>query len=221
MNSIMKHTARPGALTGLAARKAALEATGAVDVSVREKSANEMKHRIGIVFDNSGSMYGKQLEDAKAGIEEFLRSCTKDQTAVAVAPLHGEALLLSKHLPAVAVMCKAIEAAGGTPLVQTAKKMLNTNRLTRAIIFSDGAPNDYDFKPLLVDIPIDTVYIPEAGYISESAEKFLRDIAEATGGIYLRFESGKSNFRTAFKYLSPGLRYMLADKSFVQKLEGR
>lgn len=207
-------------LTGLAARKAAAIENGAV----LELSAAEMQHRIGIVFDDSGSMGAQQTLDAKEGCEEFLRACEKDKTAVAVYPMTAEPILLSKHLPAIAIMIRNINGCGGTPLVQTTLKMLADNNLTRAIVFSDGQPNKFTQKEYErlqgFQIPIDTVYIP-ANYVDSTAAEFMAKLAKDTGGIYLQFEHGKSNFRTAFKYLSPGLRYMLADKSFVQKLEGR
>ena len=208
-------------LTGLAARKAAALAQAGIQEVAAPKTAAQMEHRIGIIFDDSSSMQHAQLEDAKAGCEEFLRSCEKDNTAVAIYPMNSEELPLNTNLPAVAIMIKAINGYGNTPLVKRTAKMLKDNNLTRAIIFSDGAPDNYNIESLLEKkIPIDCVYIP-SDYVSSDAENFLKNLAEKTGGIYLRFERGKSNFRTAFKYLSPGLRHMLADKSFVDKLEGR
>lgn len=210
-------------LTGLAARKAAArEKTG--EQAPIEPAA--MKHRIGIVFDDSGSMGDEQNADAIAGVEEFLRSCVPNETAVAIQPLNKEGLRLNSNLPAVAIYVKGIRSTGGTPMIRQTNELLAANPLTRAIVFSDGAPTDnYGentlYKKLIsYGIPIDTVYIPTS-YIDESCEAFMKKLAADTDGIYLRFERGKSNFRTAFKYLSPGLRYMLADKSFVAKLEGR
>jgi hypothetical protein len=211
-------------LFGLAAKKAAEKAklVQAGETIVIEPT--EMKHRIGIVFDDSSSMGDKQIQDAIAGVEEFLRSCVAGETAVAIQPMNAGGLALNSNLPAVAVFTQRMRATGGTPLVLKLTDMLQANPLTRAIVFSDGQPNSYSleqYKKLIgFERPVDTVYIP-SGYINEEAEAFMRKLAEDTGGIYLRLESGKSNFRTAFKYLSPGLRYMLADKSFVTKLEGR
>lgn len=222
-----KFTPKP---TGLAARKAlAQEQSKASGIPV-EKQPHEMEHRIGIVFDDSGSMAGQPIKDAHEGIEEFLRSCEKDKTAVAIYPLNAAKLDLSSNLPAVAIMVKSIKDSGGTPLVGKTKQMLYEQPLTRAIVFSDGSPTDYyddSRNPcknylLVVEkgIPVDTVYIPD-GSCDLRASAFMKKLAEDSGGIYLQLERGKSNFRTAFKYLSPGLRYMLADKSFVAKLEGK
>lgn len=218
---------KPGGFkpTGLAAiRQAAKHELLAQGKSI-VKTPDEMEHRIGIVFDDSGSMSPLQIEDAHVGIEEFLRSCTKDQTAVTIQPLNAVPLYLSSDLPALSLLVKSIRATGGTPLVKKLNEMLSRNKLTRAIVFSDGSPNTYqeaDYEKILgFHIPIDTVYISDSQYKDQRAIEFMRKLAKDTDGYYLEFERGKSNFRTAFKYLSPGLRYMLADKSFVNKLEGK
>ena len=207
-------------LTGLAAKKAAAKAEDPNQPIL----VSEMKHRIGIVFDDSVSMGVEQNQDAIAGTEEFLRSCVKDETAIAIQPLNRDGLRLNSNLPAVAIFVQSIRSSGGTPLIPRLKDILYDNPLTRAIVFSDGAPNNYTaqaYKQVIdFGVAIDTVYIP-SGYVDDRAESFMKKLATDTDGIYLRFERGKSNFRTAFKYLSPGLRHMLADKSFVAKLEGR
>lgn len=214
MNNLAKINTFKPALTGLAAKRvAASEKSGIVEIN-----PTELEHRIGIVFDDSGSMYGTKIRDARAGVEEFLRSCEKDKTAVCIYPMNAAPIRLNNNLPALAILASKIEATGGTPLLLSLYKMLSDNNLTRAIVFSDGQPNDFDIKlDKLKGIPVDTVYI---GHTDEYAERFMKELAEKTGGIYLKFDPSKSNFRTAFKYLSPGLRYMLTDKSFVSKLQG-
>src|SRR5271155_3994082 len=227
-NELTQHSGRgifrPGALTGLAAKKAAL-AQAQLALKPEERSPNAMEHRIGIVFDESGSMRAPQLAMAKEGVEEFLRSCERDKTAVAVYPLssNSKKIELCAQLPAVAMMVKQIATGSTTPLVQRLQEMLAQNNLTRAIVFSDGQPDSYKYEQyesiLASKIPVDTVYI--TSIIREPEVAFLKKLASDTGGIYLQFEQGKSNFATAFKYLAPGMRYMLADKSFVAGLEGR
>lgn len=223
LDLINKPKFRPGTLTGLAAKKAAIvtELARTEPGKVAEFDPNTVKDRIGIVFDDSGSMYGNRITDAIEGTEEFLRSCAKGQTAIAIYPMNAAPLQLNSNLPAVAIYVKGIGPTGGTPLLSTLQNMQRTNNLTRCIVFSDGSPNDARFEKyeLLAGIPVDTVSIDcNEG---DEADRFMSELAKRTGGIYLRFERSKSNFRTAFKYLSPGLRYMLADKSFVQKLEGK
>ena len=204
-------------LTGLAARKAQLASELGLP---QELKPGQMEHRIGIVFDDSGSMRSDMIEDAHVGCEEFLRYCEPNKTAVCVYPMNADVLSLSTNLPALAVLINGIRATGGTPLIQKLSKMLRENKLTRAIVFSDGQPQsytqaEYDFC-VKSKIPVDTVFIG-SGYGSE----FMRKLAADCNGIFLQFERGKSNFRTAFKYLSPGLRYMLADKSFKDQIQGR
>ena len=204
-------------LTGLAARKAQLASELGLP---QELKPGQMEHRIGIVFDDSGSMRPDMIEDAHVGCEEFLRYCEPNKTAVCVYPMNADELSLSTNLPALAVLIKSIHATGGTPLIQKLSKMLRANKLTRAIVFSDGCPQsyseaDYNFC-VQSKIPVDTVFIG-SGYGSE----FMRKLASDCNGIFLQFERGKSNFRTALKYLSPGLRYMLADKSFKDQIQGR
>lgn len=207
-------------LTGLAAKKAAANELAKIGKSL-EPSPSEMKDRIGIVFDDSGSMVDGRIKDAIEGTEEFLRSCTKDQTAIAIYPMNAAPLALNSNLPAIALYVKGIKVSGGTPLLKTLQKMQRDNNLTRCIVFSDGSPDDSRFEDyeLQAGIAVDTVAIDCLD--NSYAATFMKQLAERTGGIYLNFKRGQSNFRTAFKYLSPGLRYMLADKSFVAKLEGK
>jgi Mg-chelatase subunit ChlD len=225
--AINKPPFRPGfkpALTGLAAKKAQAAAelvAFRATKTIEELTANDMEHRIGIVFDDSISM-SQQIEDARAGCEEFLRSCVKDKTAVALYPFSKNAYPLMKNLPACAVLVSKLNAHSSTPLVQTAKRMFEENNLTRAIIFSDGSPNRYEneeYEYLIGrGIVIDTVFIGHE-YDTRAIE-FMQTLASKTGGIFLHFKKGASNFRTAFKYLAPVNRHMLADKSFVEKIGG-
>ena len=204
-------------LTGLAARKAQL----ASELGLPEElKPAQMEHRIGIVFDDSGSMRPDMIEDAHVGCEEFLRYCEPNKTAVCVYPMNADVLSPSTNLPALAMLINGIRATGGTPLIQKLSKMLRENKLTRAIVFSDGQPQsytqaEYDFC-VKSKIPVDTVFIG-----SSYGGELMQKLASDCNGIFLQFERGKSNFRTAFKYLSPGLRYMLADKSFKDQIQGR
>lgn len=210
-------------VSGLAARKEQVATELQLAGKTLEKSPSDLEHRIGIVFDDSGSMHGQAIADAHAGTEEFLRSCEPNKTAVAIYPLNAEKLELCSNLPAVALMVKKIGAIGGTPLIERLARMLTENNLTRAIAFSDGSwhRDERCYAAVVAKgIPVDTVYIADT-YVDPIASEAMRKLARDTDGIYLQFERGKSNFRTAFKYLSPGLRYMLADKSFVDKLQGK
>jgi hypothetical protein len=128
---------------------------------------------------------------------------------------------LETNLPYLAGKTLEIEAAGSTPLVATAIKMLNVNpTLTRGIVFSDGQPDRSDTTILVSmckerKLSIDTVYI---GADYDSAIGFMRRLAEDTGGTFIHLKPGVS-MRSTFKYLAPVYRGMLADKSFVENLQ--
>jgi len=238
-------TIKPIGLAALKAKATAAQAeAGALALLQPKPTPEKVEERLGIVFDDSGSMGGEKIKDAHEGVEEFLRSCAKDKTSVAIYPMNAQPLHLSLNLPALALLTKEIEATGGTPLVEVSKRLLTEESLTRMIIFSDGEAGDnYATGGYLYDrdtsekersepidevitlavskkLSIDTVYIADQyDEPDNKAELLLKKIASRTGGIYLRFERGKSNFRTAFKYLAPTYRAMLADKSFVEKLQ--
>ncbi len=208
---------------GLAAKKKAAAALDPARAAFNIPPA-EMPERIGIVFDDSGSMshgYPKDpIDDAHAGCEEFLRSCKPGQTAVTVYPMNADALHLSTDLPALAVLIDMIPATGGTPALETLEKMLDNEKITRAIMFSDGGYSDYSYGRIVAKckakkIPVDTVFIGNQDSIQ------MQRLAEATGGYYLHFRPGLSSFRESFKYLAPAYRTMLADKSFVDKITGK
>lgn len=219
MSQLPSSTTRPPYLkpTGLAARRAEAQSVALAKGDPIVISPQEMEHRIGIVFDDSGSM-SSRIAQAHLAVEEFLRSCEKDKTAVAVYPMNDKALQLSSNLPALAILVSKIQATGSTPLLATLKDMLRKENLTRAIVFSDGQPDNESGVDTIKDFgkPVDTIYI---GRENPYAEDFMRKLAETTGGIYLKFDPNSPNFRNSFKYLSPGLRYMLTDKAFVESIQ--
>jgi len=222
---------KPGtALVGIAARKAAAEAARAAQLAlsgtqevkpvITVSNALDCTDRIGIVFDDSGSMGGNKILNAHKGVEEFLRNCKPNQTAVCVYPMNMPPITLDAKLPSVALAVHEIAATGRTPLHNTALSMLRNEKLTRAIVFSDGNPTDDGFETLVTlakeqKIPIDTVLIGNWGM------EYMKNLAEATGGIFLHFDPAKTNFATNFKYLTPGYRAMLRDSNFKAKVEGK
>jgi hypothetical protein len=114
---------------------------------------------------------------------------------------------------------------GGTPLYECIIKTLETEpKATRLVAFSDGQPTgDRAKKGVAISlanrykIPIDTVYF---GAANDSGAAVMKELAEATGGIYLAFDPAKGvSFADSFKYLSPGKRLMLMNAEFKAKLE--
>ena len=216
---------------GLAARLAASQKTG-VELETTPKSkpqiaflptsAPEIKDKLGIIFDDSGSMSGTPLREAKEGVVEFLRSCIPNQTAVGIYPLNGGAIKLDTNLPYLATCVEGITVSGCTPFVSRCSRVLEGNSsLTRLIAFSDGSPDSFD-TTLLVEtcksrkLSIDTFYI--GGDYNEYAISFMRKLAEDTGGIFVHLKPGVS-MRSALKYLAPAFRAMLTDGAFKAKVE--
>ena len=185
------------------------------------------KNRLRVVFDDSGSMAGQKLQDAQIGVEEFLRSCKLNETAVAVHPMNGKLLDLTAELPNLAMSTHGITADGGTPMFRTLTQAQQANpKATRYILFSDGAPTDSGKEgcigtAILSKTPIDTVLIWDGGSGVERSSQYLllKEIADRTGGIFLVFDRTKVNFQDAFKYLSPGLRLALSDGKFRADLQ--
>jgi len=185
--------------------------------------ANE---RIRIIFDDSGSMGGEKIKDARDGCIEFLRNCKINETAVAVhvmnPKMHDGLIDLSgitTNLPALSILIQKITAVGRTPMYETVKTAQSaTPKATRFIVFSDGSPNSTEEKENVIakakenETPIDTVlitsYACEAG---DSAYDLLKELADRTGGYFLVFDRNKVDFKSAFKYLAPSLRGKLSD----------
>ncbi len=213
-----------------------------------EQATNKMR----VVFDNSGSMSGQAIKDAKKGVVEYLRNCTVNKDAVAIhlleqpysgrvydededtvltnlslSPLLSYATLTTDLVQlASAVDSPANTACGGTPFYAVCLNALREDpQATRVIAFSDGEPN-YDDRGKEEQViatakekkvPIDTVFF---GSAHASGASLLQRLAEATGGIFLVFDSAKGvNFADAFKYLSPVKRLMLMDASFKAALQ--
>lgn len=195
------------------------------------------KDIIKILFDDSGSMAGQKLADAKAGSIEFMRNCGINQVAIGIYPFNAEAIKPDTDLPDVGALTQHIKATGSTPMFETLESAMKEEiRATRYIIFTDGQPDSESKKNALIEraqadkTPIDTVWIVEfanmhSDFYSESNKEnraeyiLLKSIADATGGFFLIFDRNKVNFAQAFKYLTPGNRLMLTNESFRRDVE--
>jgi uncharacterized protein YegL len=211
-----------------------------LSTKLRFLDPSECPERIRLIFDDSGSMGGSPLENAKKGVVEFLRSCTPNQVAVAIHLLSFQGDSYSRNIRAADCLQKAelmsdliqlassidspdVTAPGSTPLYETLLSALRaTPRATRYIAFSDGSPDNTKDKREVISLsleaktPIDTVFI---GRGSGGAEE-LRSLAAATGGIFLDFSRGDvSTIRSSLKYLAPSNRLLLVDDSFRAAVE--
>lgn len=200
----------------------------------------EMTHRIGLIFDDSGSMSGEPLKRAKEAVDAFLKSCNPHETSMALYLLGRDEnnRSLTTDLILLNMYVQGLGCPNGTPLFTAMDKLINKEKITRAIIFSDGGPtdgsvvkNDWTTGKETVDpdvnvktiveqykakgIMADTVFIGSPS--DTTAITTLKWIAEQTGGVFLQFEDA-TTFAKNFKYLAPKFRAMLSDKSFVAEI---
>lgn len=198
------------------AQKAAKQAESQ---TVNAASVATLPNRIGLMLDVSGSMSDKMVELRAAGTA-FVDACDPSNTAVAINTF--EPLIRINMSTAFAFHKQEIarlHSLGGTPMADAMFDMLSNEIMTRAVLVSDGEPNEVNHVMRLAGdykeagIPIDTVHIGD----SEQGEDCLRQVAAMTGGIYMKFKNA-SLFATAFKYLTPSYRALLSDSGFRAKL---
>lgn len=231
-----------------AREKAASASQPRPDAITKWISPGDCKERLRFIFDDSGSMgSGKdsKMEQAREGSIECLRSCIPNQTSVAIHLLGKEQDLenLNSNLIEVAEkLQKLYLTGGGTPLfTRTMAALALSPKPTRLVMFTDGSPTDsivqYDREAKedffnqrncdevikrtkeLGSIPIDTVFFGPVSDYTESERKLLKYLADKTGGYFMVFDPAKVNFRTAFKYLAPVNRLMLASESVRKEIE--
>ena len=199
--------------TGIAARLDSAALT-------KPEDATKFANRIGIVFDDSGSMNGEAITKAHEGIDAFVKNCNTYDTALALYPLNKEPKALTNNLLDIALYGMTIPATGGTPLYGKLKQMLDTEPITRAVAFSDGQPTDNYQKGICISeynnkkVPIDTIFIGTLSY----GDKEMRELAEATGGIFMHFTDA-SVLAQSFKYLAPAYRALLMNPEVKAKVE--
>lgn len=206
-----------------AAAKLALASKGTAGQS--NVNPAELPNRLVLVFDDSGSMSGQPLTDAKAAVGAFLRSCNPSDTAIALYPLCAEKRPLVNDFPLVDLQKELLEATGGTPLYTVLTEAITKEPLTRAIAFSDGSPtdtrlnDDVETKCITAykekNIPVDTIFIGSSG---DSGYKVLQRLADATGGIFIHFQDTNS-LKTGLKYLAPATRALLVNEELKKRIE--
>lgn len=200
----------------------------------------ESTNRIGIVFDDSGSMRGEPLQKAKEAFTEFVRVCNPADTAIALYLLGRDNAnkKLTNDLFMLDMYVQGLDCPSGTPLFTSMDKLINNEKITRAIVFSDGSPTDG--KAPLPDETTESFYgdntakakavvaqykekgiVADTVFIGSTTDTTgiytMKWIAEQTGGIFMHFtEPGL--FAKNFKYLSPAYRYLLMDKNFREEI---
>jgi uncharacterized protein YegL len=189
-----------------------------------ETKASEMKNRLALVLDTSGSMSGEPIELLKQAVTAFCEQCNTNNTSIALVPFpYGTKQPLSTIKAVLVAGANMLHASGGTPMGEALSDTITNIPITRAILISDGCPDSeqHAYTALVPYIetktPVDTVHIG----LSESGEEVLRTIAARTGGIYMKFKDIHT-FVQSFSYLIPEKRGLLtaASDSEIKRLTG-
>ena len=160
MSDESKMTFRPVSFSKEAALKAAREkAAAATQIAksaiVRYLPPEECKDKLGLIFDDSGSMQS-HISHVKDAHVEFFRNCTPNQTAAWVKMLCASNPALEKLNSNLIELAQLVTDAkvglGGTPLFTKMLEGLNSEpTINRMIVFTDGSPTDkllpYDQYP--------------------------------------------------------------------------
>jgi Mg-chelatase subunit ChlD len=211
-------------------------ARAAAEAALKNLNPNTVESRFVIGFDDSGSMSGNPIQEAKKAVSAFLNACPPQTTSVGVYPFNEKPQPLTCQYDLVNMYLGSVRATGGTPLYTTMSNILDSENLTRGILFSDGEPTDDHIEDVLDEleedgthkrryrsdvvidkaiakkIPFDTVYI------GAGDSKILQDIAKRTGGVYLRFDDA-SVFAKQMKYLSPKYYALLSNPELKARIE--
>jgi hypothetical protein len=214
----------------------------AVKTAIKDLNPNESEHRIGIIFDDSGSMSSQvenksKIDHAQIGVRNFVQQCNPKDTSLAIYPLNEKAQQLICDFDVLNLYIGTIRPTGGTPLYWVTIKILTECDLTRGVIFSDGEPTDgsgyysttedsdseerQSLKEKMISlaiekkIPLDCIFI---GYTTEKGYILLKEIADRTGGIFVHFKDAAS-LGQGLKYLSPAMRGMLLNAELKAKIE--
>lgn len=180
-----------------------------------------MPNRMALMLDCSGSMSGeaesyertttsskKKIDCLRDAVTTFITTCSLKDTAIAIETFgendNHSRLALTTFGPILMTTAMGLEAHGCTPMHEAMQFVIKAYSVTRGIIVSDGvadAPSmckEYALEYKEACIPIDTVHIG----MSTSGEELLKEIAELTGGKYIKF-TDVSAFSKSFKYLTP------------------
>jgi len=198
---------------------------------------NTRQNRLGLVCDDSGSMSGEAISNAHTAVSNFCSNCKPQETSICIYPLNASKKELICDYDILTIYWNSINATGGTPLYTKLDEMIENEKITRAVVFSDGGPTDgriwidgdlfgnnsvdnEKVKEIInkyksKEIPIDCIFI---GLKDSTGYKELELLAKLTNGIFVHFTDSKS-LSTSLKYLTPGLRGLLANSEIKEKIQ--
>jgi hypothetical protein len=203
--------------------------------TIKQLDPTTIPNRIGIVFDDSGSMSGDAIDNAHSAVKNFSLSCNHLDTSIAVYPINASPKNLICDYDILNMYVNGIGATGGTELYTKLLQMIENEPITRAVVFSDGGPTDsrllgssetWNSKPkdFALDIikkyndkevPIDTIYI---GIDTSSGYKEMQELAKLGKGIFIHFKDSLS-LSSGLKYLAPRYRALLANAEIKKQIE--
>lgn len=168
-----------------------------------------LPNRLVLMIDQSGSMDGEPIKLLENAVLDFVQKSNPADTAIQIESFpENLSIDMTSDKMKLWMLCMGLTANGGTPMANCMYRCKDV-RMTRAIIISDGQPNESP-RAMAVEykeknIPIDTVHIGS----STSGEDCLKEISEITGGLFVKFKDIKS-FATAFAFLLPETRAQAA-----------
>lgn len=207
---------------------------------LNELDPKTVPNRIGMVFDDSGSMAGKKIDDAHDAVKNFTLSCNFQDTSIAVYPINLEPKPLTVDYDILNIFVIGIKATGGTELYTVLDRLITNESITRAVVFSDGEPTDSslikvtdswmakspDYAKQVVEkyknkeLPVDTIFLGESHYSDETQSngyKEMKTLAEMTGGVFIHF-TDSSSLSKNLKYLAPKYRALLMSENVRERI---
>lgn len=156
-----------------------------------------------------------KIDLLKDAVDKYLDDCsTLNFVGVASFPEAvfesptGDKMLIRKRV-------RELTATGSTPLSAAMGYVIDNEHITHGVIISDGvADSPEEAREVAKEykqkgIKLDCVFIGDSG--DTSGEQLLKDIAETTGGVYIKF-SDVNSFAKSFQYLAPAKRSMLTQR---------
>lgn len=228
---------------GMAAKREAAQK------KLAEINPTECPNRLGIIFDESGSMSGQPLDDAKNAVKNFTASCNQFDTSIAIYPLGAkDKIELIKHLTVDYDLLNLYVSSLslndiGTPLYQVMMIAMDAP-LTRLVIFSDGDPTDnytsnYSWSDSNPEKKVERLW--KEKWLDKFNEMKKREVSMPHDTIFIGQDTDKGykemkwiaeqtggifihfkdslSLSSNLKYLAPALRGMLMNPEIKEKIQ--